>query len=201
MSWQDELSFLRQATADTGPPRQTGRRTLHYKHLESGFTIGHFIPESNARSRVPEFKQRSMSPTAQAILQNGFPEAQQLAARKRHLDGAAHRCSFAGGTMEVRSETPRYTKRQLIKPEEALAPDFTNRFAEAQHPGSKRICITPQRTGRVLDTREEAFYSRPGLRCQRPPDTMTQTFMAYDSTALARGRKILPVPQTLSFQE
>ena len=206
--WDDEAAM-----------RGSGRRAVHWRHLDSGFSLSHGHDESIVRGESSPHRllaQRRRAEQARSAwdvaerLRMDDPYAAQSTRRKKYVPPQAQTASISSYGKVVEHVAPRPTKRMLSGPANDLQPDFSPR-SRTPPASVRRHVDTPGEavagdTSRVVNLNvrhdaEEAVKVR-GMRHVKPTDAMQPNFVGMRDAKVDRGLRChYQVPQTLSFEE
>jgi hypothetical protein len=222
MAWMYERPYAtargtresyRQWEEEEEPLRGSGRRALHWRHLQSHIKLG-ADADADALSphrQLAERRRLDASTAAwrvaeQVRLDEGPDEKTR---RKRFVEPKAQSASIAPyGIVKVHAND-RPSKRVLIGPQDDLDWNYSPR-SRTPPPSTKRIIPAPGaattgNTVRVLDLEarapvEEAVAPR-GMKKIIPPDALLPNFVGATDAKVDRGLRChYDVPNTLSFR-
>lgn len=221
MAWQYERPYTTARGApsnytrweDEARPQGSGRRALHWRHLESHIVFGDRGIDHQAKApdqALAERRKRELrraadpDPSASVLDTSHLREAEQRT-RRKFLEPRVQASSIKPyGVIQI-NQPDRPTKRFGWKPDDALDADYRPR-ASTPTPGSQRRvrvgAVYDPDTNRVLDTDLRDPEHRPrGMRCSPPRDALMPTFTGERDAPVDRGLRChYDVPQTLSFK-
>ena len=190
----------------------SGRRALHWRHLDSHFRIADGSDmHDEAPHRQMELRRRQEAAAAaqRALERARLDDPVGTTRRKRFVPPRAQAASIAPYGIVVEHEAPRMSKRMLIGPEDDLNPDYSPRRAHTPPASVRRSVPCPgaavtRDTSRVLDLNirrpeEEAVRPR-GMRKITPEDALQDNYVGKRDAKVDRGLRChYDIQHNLSF--